>query len=486
MKPFLVPYDGQCEVCQAGISWLRALDRRSRTSPVPVEEAALPPGLTLEECLRELHVVGPDNRVWRGWSAVARLARLFPWTWLVGAIGAVPPFSWIAHFLYRWVARNRYSLSRCRGGACRSSRPETTRAKASFISFWSCRLFGFLMRFPLMIFAWMRRMTHQVRDYWRVRGRRFDLLDDRLSMCFLSGWRCDLVPLLFGEQFVMHVYDGVAIDPGSLVMRRSLKRHLAAMQLPIHAVTATHHHEEHVGNLRWLAQHLEVPLYLTRDTFDIVSKPIRLPFARRLIIGATEPVPKDVIIIDDEVRTRDGVLQVIPTSGHCDDHVSFYDPERRVLLAGDAFMGSYFVTPNPDVNANQWVETLRRLIDMPIDILVEGHGHIHTLRDDIDVDNALVIRQAPRDVLAAKLEFFEWIRDQLAAGRDEGLSPRMIEATCFPWGQRWNWEQYLGDTLIRAMSLGHFSRREVVRSFTRSADASEMLPTLYSMTIHGE
>lgn len=301
-------------------------------------------------------------------------------------------------------------------------------------------------------------------------------------MCFLCGWRCDLVPLLFGEQFVMHVYDGVAIDPGSLVMRRSLVRHLARLRQPIHAVTATHHHEEHVGNLRWLAEHLGIPLMLTPATHAIVSRPTSLPFARKLIIGDTEPVPESVVMIDVEIPTRSGRLQVIRTPGHCDDHVSFYDPEHRVLLAGDAFMGSYFVTPNPDVDANLWVETLTRLIEMPIEVLVEGHGHIYTLRDAIGPAALPIVRQSPRDVLASKLEFFLWIRDQLALGQEEGLSPGMIEATCFPWGRRWNWEQYLGDAMIRAMSLGHFSRREMMRSFTRRRTEDDVLPTVYSMS----
>ena len=46
-------------------------------------------------------------------------------------------------------------------------------------------------------------------------------------------------------------------------------------------------------------------------------------------------------------------------------------------------MGSYFATPNPDVDSRKWLVSLERLMELDIEILVEGHGHIHTLRADI-------------------------------------------------------------------------------------------------------
>ena len=74
-----------------------------------------------------------------------------------------------------------------------------------------------------------------------------------LTLLFLGSPMADLVPLIFGERFWAIFYDGVAIDPGSSKMRNALRRHLAANPVTIHAVTATHHDEEHSGNLEWLA-----------------------------------------------------------------------------------------------------------------------------------------------------------------------------------------------------------------------------------------
>src|SRR5262249_876734 len=74
MDEFLVYYDDQCEVCQAGVSWLRFLDRRHLVRPVALSSATLPASLLLEDCLRELHVVTPTQTL-VGWDAVVRLAR---------------------------------------------------------------------------------------------------------------------------------------------------------------------------------------------------------------------------------------------------------------------------------------------------------------------------------------------------------------------------------------------------------------------------
>ncbi len=85
-------------------------------------------------------------------------------------------------------------------------------------------------------------------------------------------------------------------------------------------------------------------------------------------------------------------------------------------------MGTYFSAPNPDVDSRAWIETLRRLLELDIEILVEGHGHVHTLRPEIPESCPLVVRRDPRQALHEKLQFCEWLRDQIDAGIAEGLA----------------------------------------------------------------
>src|SRR5262249_30945713 len=155
MKPvYRVIYDEQCEVCQAGVSWLKLLDREKRTACFPIDPDILPrihPRLMIDACLKELHVVTPDGVIVTGADAVATLARLFPQTRIIGSAALSPGLQSISRALYRLVARNRYALSKCRGGACRVSRPADVQRRSTSRAFWSCYTAATLLRAPLSI-----------------------------------------------------------------------------------------------------------------------------------------------------------------------------------------------------------------------------------------------------------------------------------------------------------------------------------------------
>ncbi|HKW67214.1 MAG TPA: hypothetical protein VJP04_08005 [Terriglobales bacterium] len=121
-------------------------------------------------------------------------------------------------------------------------------------------------------------------------------------------------------------------------------------------------------------------------------------------------------------------------------------------------------------------------MELDIEILVEGHGHIHTLRRDIPDFPGVVIRENPKLAIAQKLEYMRWLRQQIEAGLREQLPLRAIEASCFPWGKRASWESCATDECIRLLSLGHFSRTELVRSFVRNE--SDQLPTVFEVRMH--
>jgi len=484
---YAVLYDEQCEICQAGASWLRLLDEQKQVTCIPISAeslAGVDPRLDLKECLRELHVVAPSGDILVGWDAVACLARLFPSTRLIGATGSVWPFRAAGRLLYSFVARNRYAMSKCRGGACRSFHPQQVRRTAGLGAFWSCHTLGLLFRLPLIVRSAVESSFERARVFVRTYGRRFDALNGKLAIFFLNGFFPNAVPLLFGELFTAIAYDGVVIDPGSVKMRRSLAWHLRdARPGDVCAIVATHAHEEHVGNLRWAAEELRAPVCVSAESAKVLREYPRIPWVRRTIIGQPPSLGEPYQILGPEIATRGGRLQVIPTPGHCDDHVAFYDPKEKLLLAGDAFMGSYFSTPNPDVDSRLWIETLERLAALDIEILVEGHGHIHTLRADVPDLPGVVIREHPRAAIEEKLHYMRWLRAQIEAGLREGLPVRAVEATCFPWTRRSAWESFAGDEMTRLLSLGHFSRTELVRSFVRRP--GDVLPSVYEVRLYG-
>ena len=139
-----------------------ASERLRRVPIVPELLTRIHPGLELDACLRELHVVTPQGKVRRGWDAVAHLARLFPATFVIGWLGSCPTLSWLGDAAYRFVARNRYAVSKCRGGACRVARPDEVKKKSFFGTFWSCYLIGLLIRLPLIAGAGVTRLARSM------------------------------------------------------------------------------------------------------------------------------------------------------------------------------------------------------------------------------------------------------------------------------------------------------------------------------------
>jgi glyoxylase-like metal-dependent hydrolase (beta-lactamase superfamily II)/predicted DCC family thiol-disulfide oxidoreductase YuxK len=480
-------YDDQCEICQACISWLKALDQSGKTICLPISSEtrfATDGRLKIGDCLRELHVITPEGKIDIGWDAVAGLARLFPSTWLVGILGQRFPFRSLGNFVYSQLARNRYSLSKCRGGSCRIAKPETVRRQARFGAFWSCYTLGFLIRLPLVLWAGMRAAAERASIFAGTHGKQVNLLDGKLTVFFLNGLLPNAVPLLFGELFTAIVYDGVAIDPGSPKMRRSLVRHLRRAKPDIRKIVATHAHEEHVGNLNWLSRLTGAPIFLSETTARFLTPFKKLPWVRATIIGQPPNLQMPYQFLGAAVDTASGQLQVIATPGHSDDHIVLYDEKEKLLIAGDAFMGSYFATPNPDVDSRKWLASLEVLAELNIEILIEGHGHIHTLRTDIPDIAGVVVRQHPKVAILQKLDYMRWLREQIETGFEERLPARVIEATCFPWGRRASWESCATDECIRLLSLGHFSRSELVRSFVRTG--SDILPTVYEVRLSGD
>jgi glyoxylase-like metal-dependent hydrolase (beta-lactamase superfamily II)/predicted DCC family thiol-disulfide oxidoreductase YuxK len=484
-EAYRVLYDGQCEVCQACVSWLRTLDQENKTVCLPISAeslATVDARLGMDDCLRQLHVVTPEGEIHVGWDAVTCLARLFRSTWLIGALGQRFPFRNAGRLAYGFVAANRYSLSKCRGGACRVARPETVRRQARLGAFWSCYTLGFLIRLPLVIWSGVIAAVQRAGVFARTYRKRLELLNGKLTILFLNGALPNTVPLLFGELFTAILYDGIAIDPGSPKMRGSLARHLRRARPKIAKIIATHAHEEHVGNLNWLSDLMGAPIYVSEMTARFLTPFKKLPWVRATIIGQPPSLKPPFQLLHETVDTDSGQLQVIASPGHSDDHVVLYDPKEKVLLAGDAFMGSYFATPNPDVDSHKWLSSLERLVELDIEILVEGHGHVYTLRADVPDFPGVVVRQDPKVAIAEKLEYMRWLREQIEAGFQENLPLRAIEASCFPWGRRSSWESCATDECFRFLSLGHFSRTELVRSFVRSG--TSRLPTVYAVRMY--
>ena len=203
------------------------------------------------------------------------------------------------------------------------------------------------------------------------------------------------------------------VDTGSAGCAPSITR--AAESLfghgrPPEAVFLTHHHPDHTGSVRELAELWECPFWVHPDELPLTRG--ELPTVRRY----ANPLDRWIILpllrlygsrraeevvarssLEDVVRALDPTAQLpglpgwepIPTPGHTPGHVAFFRGDDKVLLTGDALvtvlLNSWrgLLPGRQDISRPPWYttwdwEVAKRsvgvLADLEPRVLAGGHG----------------------------------------------------------------------------------------------------------------
>lgn len=102
-------------------------------------------------------------------------------------------------------------------------------------------------------------------------------------------------------------------------------------------------------------------------------------------LGFVQPL-EDVIEISDGLTFvfDNAEIQAILTPGHAIGHLCFYERSTGLLFSGDTILGN--ITPNPVLEPNydelysrdqslvKYADSLKRLKDLPITLILPGHG----------------------------------------------------------------------------------------------------------------
>jgi glyoxylase-like metal-dependent hydrolase (beta-lactamase superfamily II) len=77
----------------------------------------------------------------------------------------------------------------------------------------------------------------------------------------------------------------------------------------------------------------------------------------------------------DRIAFGGGELQVLHTPGHESGHCCFYESSDKVLFSGDNILGyGTAVIHPPDGNMTDYLQSLERLLEFSIDLILPGHG----------------------------------------------------------------------------------------------------------------
>lgn len=174
-----------------------------------------------------------------------------------------------------------------------------------------------------------------------------------------------LPPATHTNCFVVGTRELAVIDPGAVdpSEQERIAGELEALEAEgrkVKMVLLSHHHRDHVGGAVDLARRFGVPLWASAATAA------RIPGA-------------EGVLEDGQVLELDGPLQMrlrcLLTEGHADGHLCFLDEGSGAVLAGDLVAeGSTIVIDPPEGRMDRYLDSLRRIRDLPARVLYPSHG----------------------------------------------------------------------------------------------------------------
>jgi predicted DCC family thiol-disulfide oxidoreductase YuxK len=125
----VVLYDGHCRFCTAGARQLRALARPGALELLSFQDPGVLvcfPGLSYDECMKQMYLITPDGRRYGGFEAAVRAVATRPLIGWLAYVYYLPGLRQMLDWLYRRVAANRYRLlgrrvaaGECDGSTCK-------------------------------------------------------------------------------------------------------------------------------------------------------------------------------------------------------------------------------------------------------------------------------------------------------------------------------------------------------------------------------
>jgi glyoxylase-like metal-dependent hydrolase (beta-lactamase superfamily II) len=235
--------------------------------------------------------------------------------------------------------------------------------------------------------------------------------------------RCDgLPPATHTNAFLVGTGPAWLLDPAATADEERARLFAALEEYGdarhrLAGVVLTHHHPDHIGAAAACAERYRVPILAHAETARLLDGKVRvnrlLSEGDRLDLGAAP-----------HGRGR-WHLEALLTPGHAPGHLTFYEPDYRLLFAGDmvSTLSSVVILP-PQGDLTLYLESLRRLKGLPARLLLPAHGPASS-RPALTLDECLAHRAKREEQLLAALGPSPRTVADLALDLYRGLPPAL-------------------------------------------------------------
>jgi glyoxylase-like metal-dependent hydrolase (beta-lactamase superfamily II) len=261
--------------------------------------------------------------------------------------------------------------------------------------------------------------------------------------------RFDLARTLVGRGrywTTAYLVDGLLVDSGCAHCATELLQELD--QSPLVGLVNTHSHEDHLG-ANGALQHRQSDLAIWAHplALPVLADPHRqqpLQPYRRFFWGWPEPSLGQPLADGEMITTSHHQFQVFYTPGHSLDHLCLYEAGQGWLFSGDLFVGGQDRALRAGCDIWKIIASLKKINQLPTDWLFPGSARV---------------RADPAKVISAKIAYLEETGEQVLSLYQQGCRiTEIVRRVC--GGPIW----------IEAITLGHFSRRQLVLSFLHMND----------------
>ncbi len=189
--------------------------------------------------------------------------------------------------------------------------------------------------------------------------------------------------LIMGRSYLIEDADGLTVIDASLPgAGQKMARQIEASGhklTDVKRILITHAHYDHIGGLKHLQLLTGAQVITSSGERDVVEgKALMMPLRMTW---------KDTVMVERVVGEEDtlddvlGGLVVLETPGHTLAHISFWQPQKRILFCGDVMMNLVgltlpFAAFTPDMALDR--RSVARLAELEPEIVCCGHGALIT------------------------------------------------------------------------------------------------------------